>query len=410
MRVPHGQGAHAEAYRALSDWLAQTRALWQPRPFVDLPAPWEAEFQDAAAWLRRCDDQAVEALERGEALQGMPEPLAEIFRATAGWGAVSPLADHLWDPIDAPSLARRVPKTKAGQVRALASVAVNVAGAAGASRVIDWCSGKGHLGRTVGAAAGLPLRLIEREASLCRVGEAMAAEASVPCDSVALDVMKDALSGQIRRGDLVVALHACGALSERLVEEAAVQRAAGLVLSPCCYHRGHGPGGRAPMSRIGTDGGLVLDHAALRLASLDERESDCARRPARLRGQAWRLAVDLLVREASGIDRYTPLGAIPERLFRGPFEVFARHVAERDGLPLPATWCPEGALAAGHARAKVARRLGVLRAQFRRPLERWLVLDRAVRLEEQGYQVSVGTFCQRTLTPRNLAVVAIAAA
>ncbi len=52
------------------------------------------------------------------------------------------------------------------------------------------------------------------------------------------------------------------------------------------------------------------------------------------------------------------------------------------------------------------RNLELLRALFRRPLETWLLLDRALYLEEQGYRVTLGTFCEPTLTPRNALLLA----
>ncbi|GAL12265.1 hypothetical protein JCM19233_3257 [Vibrio astriarenae] len=48
--------------------------------------------------------------------------------------------------------------------------------------------------------------------------------------------------------------------------------------------------------------------------------------------------------------------------------------------------------------------LSLLPQIFRRPLERWLVLDRALYLTEKGYEVTVGTFCERQATPRNLII------
>ena len=49
-------------------------------------------------------------------------------------------------------------------------------------------------------------------------------------------------------------------------------------------------------------------------------------------------------------------------------------------------------------------RLSIVRHAFRRPLEVWLVLDLAVRLENDGYAVDLGQFCERRLTPRNLLI------
>jgi hypothetical protein len=49
-------------------------------------------------------------------------------------------------------------------------------------------------------------------------------------------------------------------------------------------------------------------------------------------------------------------------------------------------------------------RLELLRRLFNRPLEYWLALDRALYLEDHGYQVSISRFCDRSITPRNLLI------
>ena len=56
----------------------------------------------------------------------------------------------------------------------------------------------------------------------------------------------------------------------------------------------------------------------------------------------------------------------------------------------------------GFQRLAEVRNLELLRGLFRRPLEVWLVLDQALFLQEQGYSVTLGTFCPASLTPRNL--------
>jgi hypothetical protein len=52
------------------------------------------------------------------------------------------------------------------------------------------------------------------------------------------------------------------------------------------------------------------------------------------------------------------------------------------------------------------RNLELVRGLFRRPLELWLVLDRALFMVENGYDVEVGEFCDSHLTPRNLMLIA----
>ncbi len=46
----------------------------------------------------------------------------------------------------------------------------------------------------------------------------------------------------------------------------------------------------------------------------------------------------------------------------------------------------------------------LVRQLFRRPLEMWLVLDRVCYLEQSNYDVSLGTFCDKPVTPRNILI------
>ncbi|RZA15490.1 MAG: hypothetical protein EOP02_24635 [Proteobacteria bacterium] len=62
--------------------------------------------------------------------------------------------------------------------------------------------------------------------------------------------------------------------------------------------------------------------------------------------------------------------------------------------------------ARGWQRLAHVRNLELLRGLFRKPLELWLVLDRALYLQERQYTPQVGTFCPETLTPRNLMIIA----
>ncbi|MNE62192.1 hypothetical protein D3C76_1770990 [compost metagenome] len=62
--------------------------------------------------------------------------------------------------------------------------------------------------------------------------------------------------------------------------------------------------------------------------------------------------------------------------------------------------------AKGWQRLAEVRNLELLRNLFRRPLEMWLVLDRGLYLQEQGYRVQLGVFCEQPLTPRNLMLLA----
>ena len=62
--------------------------------------------------------------------------------------------------------------------------------------------------------------------------------------------------------------------------------------------------------------------------------------------------------------------------------------------------------AVGERRRDEVRRLELVRHAFRRALEVWLALDLVLGFEARGFTARIGTFCERTLTPRNLLVLA----
>ena len=100
--------------------------------------------------------------------------------------------------------------------------------------VLDWCGGKGHLGRLLALHWRTPVTTLEIDPALCAAGEALA-------ERQALDhefLVADALTAEIPAGRHAVALHACGELHRRLIEGAADAGLAGLDVAPCCYHRG----------------------------------------------------------------------------------------------------------------------------------------------------------------------------
>lgn len=134
--------------------------------------------------------------------------------------------------------------------------------------------------------------------------------------------------------------------------------------------------------------------------------------PARVREQTrlvsqWRLGFDGLQRQLRGCDEYLPVPSNPPRLLNEGFPAFCRWAAAKKQLRLPDTVDFDHWQAFGVQRLAEVRRHELVRHLFRRPLELWMVLDYALFLEEQGYRVRLGHFCDRSLTPRNLLLDAV---
>ncbi|PIE16541.1 MAG: SAM-dependent methyltransferase [Proteobacteria bacterium] len=412
MTAPLLEGGAALRARlsALTRFLIDRRSLWQVRPFATLPVPWADEIRGAAAFFDGLTHEDVDRLEERVPWppDEAPPALAELSRRAhelTRVGEVPRAAAALQDR----RLQMRVPGRKWAQVERFAAAVLARRDVAEPARWVDWCAGKGHLGRTLAAASARPASLVEIDAGLGASARAMAERVRAEISFVQADALAPAAAEVLGADAHAVALHACGGLTNALLEGVARRGAADLVVAPCCYHKAHPVHlGLEPMSEAGRAAGLPLSHGMLRLATADEVVAPGRQRRGRRRDNAWRLGLDLLVRQATGRDVYTPLGVLPKPLLRLPFEAFCHEVAAIKGLPLPARWSPAQAQEAGAQRALEARRWGLARSLFRRPLELWLVLDRALYLVEAGRAASVGVFCPRAVTPRNLLILSSA--
>jgi hypothetical protein len=381
---------------ALTAFLQGARSLWEHRPFVAQPAPWEADEPALASWLRGLTPAAVEA---GE---GDPEALTDApprFRALAAEARRHAALPSLPRPAPSPA-PRRVSARKWTQIDAFAGAALPRL--AGAAALTDWCAGKGHLGRTLALRSGLPFDALERDEALCRAGEALARRAGARARFHAVDVTGPLPGAALGPGRALVALHACGSLSRRALTEAVAGGAGAVAVAPCCFQRV--PGGvYRPLSRLGQALDLGLTRRSLWLPCSEEVVARPRQRRLRVREMVFRAALDQLLRQASGSDIYRSFPPIPGPWISGPFAAFAEQMAARHGLSLP-PFDPAAAERAGEAWVHTGRALALARVPFRRPIEVWLALDRALYLAEAGWEVRLGVFCDRAVTPRNVLI------
>jgi len=404
-RASAGAGLLAARFARLTSYLKAYRQLWEPRPFTLPQLPWEDAYPEVSTWLRGLSPAQADHI---EATLALPPDAADSLRS---WAAESARLSAL-DPLpvqEVPAspelLKQHLNDRKRAQLLAFCGAVLPWL-PDGLRGVVEWCAGKGHLGRLVASHTGLPVVSLEKAAGLCATGNELAVAAGVHQHLAVTDVLSPPAWEHLQAGTVVLALHACGILTSTLVREALRRGVRALALAPCCHHYLNRTERYAPLSQAGRTADLPLTSQDLRLAILDEVVASDSTRSGRRREEAFRLGFDLLVRQASGRDAYESPGHLPGALFRLPFGQFCQEVAALRELPLPAHWDAAAAEAAGWERVRATRALSTLRAQFRRPLEVWVELDRALYLQEAGYAVTLGTFCGRHVTPRNILILA----
>jgi len=388
----------AQRFAELDCALYKHRSFWQLRSFEQLLPPWQHSplqhwLQGLTAADRRAllDDDRLRAEALAAFIPGAQRllPLVQMERAAATGPLAAPPA---W-------LHRQIPGRKWSQIQAFDG-ALN---SPSQRPFVEWCAGKGHLGRLLAYRHRQPVTSLELQPSLCLQGQQMADKLGLPCRHHSLDVMGAGASAQLQPGSHAVALHACGKLHIQLLKQAVSREVAAISLSPCCYHLQDEPHYQ-PLSDVAAASALSLSRQDLSLAV--QQTVTAGNRDRRLRDRQlhWRLAFDLLQRELRGSDSYLNCPTIPQSRLRGSFAEFCQWMGDIKLLAIPAAVDFDDFELRGQQRLAQHQCIELVQQLFRRPLELWLVLDRALYLQQQGYKVDVTQFCEAQLTPRNLLI------
>ena len=388
-------------FTALDAFLIEHQALWKPRPFTHLSLPWETAYPELASWLRgRSLEDAERAHNHPADLIDAPEPFASLAALSIELSAVGELPEHA---LETPGhrLNVDVPGRKWQQIEAFAS---RLSFASQPTHWLDWCSGKGHLGRRL-LGTGQQLTCVEYDPALVASGQALSQRHHLHALHVEQDVLAADAASVISAQHTPVALHACGDLHVRLMQLASAAGCQQMAIAPCCYNRIDRSEHQA-LSSAGLRSALQLSLEDLALPMSETVTAGARVRRQRDTSMARRLAFDLLQRQVRGVDEYLPTPSLPSAWLEKPFADYCRDLAALKELSTIGTPDWQALEAAGWQRLAEVRNLELLRGLFRRPLELWLNLDRAIFLTEQGYVVRLGTFCDAPLTPRNFLLLA----
>ena len=382
---------YSQKLQRLDHLLRAYQWLWQPQPFKQQRPPWCDRLPILHEQLLGLSDDTLSAAQGDQAalLALLTPHLPEL----SGLGVLTTVADAplcALTPLN-PRFHAAIPGRKWQQVQAFSAATGEIK-----RPILEWCGGKGHLGRLMAAQWQQPVTTLEWQASLCQAGVQLAKRSQVKQSFKVVDVLTPLPNSLIQRQH-AVALHACGELHRSLIRQAVAHQLPALDIAPCCYYRI--PGNiYTPFNEA-----LVLrpDHNALRLAVTEAVTASPRELAWRDREMAWKLAYELILQQQLGLP-YQPIKPINKQWLRGDFKAFCQNLAQRDGYKLPENVDWQHYQTAGQQRQGETMRLSLPRFAFRRALEMWLVLDMACYLERSDYTVSVSRFCDRALTPRNL--------
>ncbi|WP_369742449.1 methyltransferase [Pseudidiomarina sp. PP-1MA] len=371
--------------------LQEYREFWQFKPFAYQQWPWQ--HTDLTASLARLQLPEIELIDSDKERQR--QFFSPYFPAVFSLPELSQIPA----PVETPPLPFWLTNGIGG--RKLAQIEAFISHLPQSQLpLLEWCAGKGHLGRLASFVQQRQVVSAEWQQNLCEQGQKLAQQWQLPQQFVPIDVLSAAAAQLLQPNQHAVALHACGQLHLSLLQQAVARETEFISLAPCCYHLIH-DSHYQPLSTQAQKQNLHLAKFDLQLAV--QGQVTAGQRITQLRHteMQWRMAYHALYQDLQQQVNYRPLASVGKHWFSGEFADFAQWAAAQHQWQLPAKVDWPFYLDRGRQLALHVARLDLVRHVFRRPLELWLLLDRLEFLREHGYQAELSAFCDYQTTPRN---------
>lgn len=384
---------------SLDSLLSRYQSLWRADPFYSAcsgrPA-WAEHYPELYQALFSLSDEEVERLKHDASALNLW--LTQFIPDLAQLDQLSSLPcreEHLLD-----FSSRRYAGIPGRKLEQIASLSYHVIQHHKGSEWLEWCSGKGYLGRLLASESSELVTSLEYQDDLCQSGQAEADKQKLPMTFVQGDALSQQVESVFNVNQHAVALHACGDLHVSLLKIGTKLRLPAISISPCCYHLIQSDDYQ-PLSAEGRKACLQLTRQDLRIPLQETVTGGERVKRHRFLEMSYRLGFDLLLREQLGVTQYIPIPSIKKSSLNEGFEVFCYWASEKKKIRLPDV---DFSLyqEAGELRYWQMEKLSLIQQAFRRPLEMWLVYDRALYLQSCGYQVELSTFCPKKITPRNI--------
>ena len=208
-----------------------------------------------------------------------------------------------------------------------------------------------------------------------------------------------------------VGLHTCGPLAIHQIKASQESGIKGILNFGCCYHKLAKGRNWQNISRFAQSLASPIEQNvySLTLASRAHRKMNKKDYDFKLRVKLYRYAIHFLLIDEYGQDKLISLGNTAEKIYNESFAVYAQEQFQR--IKLHCHHSPEelNSYFANEKRIKLIHDMlaaGLIRNALGRLLEIYLLLDRAIYLEEQGYEAKLMECFDESISPRNIGVLA----
>ncbi len=408
---------YRDRFLRVRDFLKPYQRMWEneimlsyPAPLSEYPEAWLQELLriQTKADLIRLEMKDVEGLISGPGLR-------EFYRSIDELCSLPPAPTYPPMPEDAWTWLYIIPK-KQHEIRRLAPHVHHLYHSLSVGRVVDVGGGIGLFAQTINNNYQLAVTSVDMNTELQSTGrlrhEKNARNPQNPVRYLHLKVESGGDFEKIMEENVLpVGLHTCGPLAVDIIRSAAKGRVPGLVNFGCCYQTLDARPDFQNLSSFAQDHGpLWLNQFALTLSCRAHRKMDEKSFDLKLKVKHYRYAIHLLLTDHYRRTNVLSLGNSHPSLYDRPFSAYALEQLRRLSIQSRHTELElDEFFAQEQVQTTVQRMIaaGLIRNALGRVLEIYLLLDRAIFLEEHGYDASVTEFFDERISPRNIGITAL---
>lgn len=407
---------YKKRFLELRDFLKPYQRIWQneimllyPEPIADYPTEWIDDL------VRFQDKKDVIRLEKKDVFDYISSPgLIAFYKRIKELEFLPQVADYPPMPEEPFTWLFMIPK-KQHEIKKLAPHIHHVSLKNKIEKIIDIGGGVGFLAQTLNNQYKHQVISIDMNPVLQNTGiDRHGKNAKDPSNKVVFKNMKVEAAGEFRdvlkERVMPVGLHTCGKLALDIIRTSANAKVPAIVNFGCCYHTLDKTAELQNISQFAKDNEpLWMNKFALTLSCRAHKKMDDKDYDLKLKVKLYRYAMHILLHDHYDIRELVTLGNSSPKLYDESFGTYALEQLKRISVQPRHTIQELNAFYNNPKLIELILRMlaaGLIRNALGRSLELYLLLDRVIYLEEQGYQVSIEEFFVEELSPRNIGITA----
>ena len=305
---------------------------------------------------------------------------------------------------------------KKHEIEKLAPTIINIFKENQISHINDIGGGVGHLSRILAHYYGIPMNSIDQDQNLQKIGLIRTNKFRKLSNASAINFINQKLEETnstdtlFTHNSFSLGLHTCGDLALQLIKKNVKNKTIGLLSFGCCYFK-VGPKHDLRLSYFFKENNLInINLYGLTLASRAHTDTNFKNFETRYQVKKYRYALHLFLIKYFNRFSDTAVGESSLKIYQEPISKY--FLLKLKELEITHSFLESDIEAFFHSEAtqitlKEMFLCDMIRFQLGRVIEKYILLDRCVYMEENGYIVKLEQYFNEALSPRNIGILAL---